>query len=90
MGTYTLSFLALMFYGDKNRFLITKQYYSDFGCRFELQDYPFDTQVCKTRNLQMTLKDIIRDVFTPKDMLHGLQRNILSGRKCHLDWEAKY
>ena len=37
----------MLFSGHTNSILITREYYQDYGCNFDLQYYPFDTQMCK-------------------------------------------
>ena len=43
----TLATEALLFSGSENSLRITREYYKSYSCSFDLQYYPFDTQVCK-------------------------------------------
>ena len=36
----------MLFSGVENSILLTREYFEDFSCQFELTFYPFDTQVC--------------------------------------------
>ena len=40
-----LSFTAMLFSGHENAISLTREYYHDYACDFELSFYPFDTQV---------------------------------------------
>ena len=35
-----------MFSGRRNAIYLTREYYQDYACRFDLIYYPFDTQLC--------------------------------------------
>lgn len=38
--------IAMLFSGKNNSILLTREYYQDYSCEFDLHYYPFDTQVC--------------------------------------------
>ena len=42
----TLSTEAGLFSGRRNAIYLTREYYQDYACRFNLIYYPFDTQLC--------------------------------------------
>ena len=35
----------MLFSGQENAISLTREYYHDYACQFELSFYPFDTQV---------------------------------------------
>lgn len=35
----------MLFSGKKNSIFMTREYYNDYSCDFDLRFYPFDTQV---------------------------------------------
>ena len=41
----TIIFSAMLFSGRENAISLTREYYHDYACPFELSFYPFDTQV---------------------------------------------
>ncbi|XP_059081996.1 gamma-aminobutyric acid receptor subunit beta-2-like [Tigriopus californicus] len=43
----TQSIEALLFSGETNSIIMTREYYQDYSCQFDLRYYPFDSQVCK-------------------------------------------
>ena len=43
----TLSTEAMLFSGQDNAIFLTREYYQDYGCNFDLLFYPFDTQMCE-------------------------------------------
>ena len=42
----TLSTEAMLFSGRRNAIYLTREYYQEYACRFDLIFYPFDTQLC--------------------------------------------
>ena len=42
----TLSTEAMLFSGRRNAIYLTREYYQEYACRFDLIYYPFDTQLC--------------------------------------------
>ncbi len=42
---WLISCSAMLFSGRSNSILLTREYYNDYGCEFDLLYYPFDTQV---------------------------------------------
>ena len=40
-----------LFKGDENSLIMTQSYTHKFQCDYQLERYPFDTQVSKTRNI---------------------------------------
>ena len=42
----TLSTEAMLFSGRSNSILLTREYFLEYSCNFELHYYPFDTQMC--------------------------------------------
>eukprot|EP00094_Tigriopus_californicus_P006421 TCALIF_06184-PA protein Name:"Similar to GLRB Glycine receptor subunit beta (Homo sapiens)" AED:0.20 eAED:0.20 QI:0/1/0.66/1/1/1/6/0/430 len=43
----TLPIEAMLFSGRTNSILMTREYYLNYGCDFDLRYYPFDTQMCQ-------------------------------------------
>lgn len=43
----TLSTEAMLFAGESNSIFLSREYYQDYGCSFDLRYYPFDAQICK-------------------------------------------
>ena len=39
-------FSAYIYEGPENNFTVVSEYFNDFYCKFELEFYPFDSQVC--------------------------------------------
>ncbi len=39
----------MLFSGAKNSISLTREYYQEYACQFDLYYYPFDTQVCEMR-----------------------------------------
>ncbi len=37
----------MLFSGKSNSIMMTREYYQDYSCQFDLHSYPFDTQMCK-------------------------------------------
>lgn len=66
----TLSTEAMLFSGRDNAILLTREYYQDYACNFDLLYYPFDTQMCemvfevqgKTDNYVRLAKDGVRGI----------------------------
>jgi hypothetical protein len=44
-GDSLASFSAMLFPGRSNSILLTREYYQEYSCPFDLLYYPFDTQV---------------------------------------------
>ena len=36
----------MLFSGKRNSILLTREYYNEYSCDFDLRFYPFDTQMC--------------------------------------------
>ena len=47
-------FSAMLFSGKSNAIYLTREYYQEYGCPFDLYYYPFDTQVCQKLCTQFT------------------------------------
>ena len=37
---------AMLFSGENNSIILTREYFLDYACQFNLRNYPFDTQMC--------------------------------------------
>ncbi|XP_059081415.1 uncharacterized protein LOC131879190 [Tigriopus californicus] len=46
---------SMLFSGGTNSIYMTREYYEDYACQFDLQYYPFDTQVC---NLEFVIQGL--------------------------------
>jgi hypothetical protein len=42
----------MLFSGRKNAIYLTREYFQEYACEFDLTYYPFDTQVIKSIQLQ--------------------------------------
>lgn len=42
---FILSFSAMLFSGNENSIFLTREYFQEYSCEFDLLYYPFDTQV---------------------------------------------
>ena len=51
---YLRFFSAMLFSGKSNAIYLTREYYQEYGCPFDLYYYPFDTQVCQKLCTQFT------------------------------------
>ena len=45
-------YLAMLFSGKDNSIYMTREYYQEYSCAFDLTYYPFDTQVTWFANYQ--------------------------------------
>ena len=41
---YSTSIEAMLFSGENNSIILTREYFLDYACQFNLRNYPFDTQ----------------------------------------------
>ncbi len=60
----------MLFAGRENSIMITREYYQDYSCDFDLKFYPFDTQVSPKNNL----KKFLEIIFFFSDVQDGVQR----------------
>ena len=49
---YSTSIEAMLFSGENNSIILTREYFTDYACQFDLHDYPFDTQARNMMILQ--------------------------------------
>ena len=43
---FVFYFSAMLFSGRENSIYLTREYFQEYSCQFDLHHYPFDTQVC--------------------------------------------
>ena len=41
---FSTSIEAMLFSGENNSIILTREYFLDYACQFNLRNYPFDTQ----------------------------------------------
>ncbi len=62
----------MLFAGRENSIMITREYYQDYSCDFDLKFYPFDTQV--THKYTVIKKGFLEIIFFSSDVQDGVQR----------------